>query len=159
MDAAAAAEAAVLAEITSSRSGAEHFRVLGLLGTGEFGYVFKVRICVDQCAATRVSDVCVGDRHQVCCTHPRHPNPRKQYALKLIINYATLSDERDIAERCGRDGIVLRILPRHTNLCAVLAEFISDVPDEMFEYLTPVRVGDIASQAEYVTGATDVRCV
>jgi hypothetical protein len=79
-------------------------------------------------------------RHQVCCTHPRHPNPRKQYALKLIINYATLSDARDIAERCGRDGIVLRILPRHTNLCAVLAEFISEVPDEMFEYLTPVRL-------------------
>jgi hypothetical protein len=47
VDAAAAVEAAVLAEIRDSRSGAEHFRVLGLLGSGQFGYVFKVRAVVE----------------------------------------------------------------------------------------------------------------
>ncbi len=40
---AAVVEAAVLAEIKGSRSGAEHFRVISVMGNGEFGYVFKVR--------------------------------------------------------------------------------------------------------------------
>jgi hypothetical protein len=52
---AAAVEAAVLAEIKASRSGAEHFRVLSLLGSGEFGYVFKV------CAS--------GSKRTVTCVH------------------------------------------------------------------------------------------
>jgi hypothetical protein len=50
----AAVEAAVLAEIKASRSGAEHFRVLGLLGCGEFGYVFKVCASGNKCTATHV---------------------------------------------------------------------------------------------------------
>jgi hypothetical protein len=78
-------------------------------------------------------------RVQVRCVHPRHPNPHKQYALKLVVNYATLSKSRDVARRYGLDCIVLRKLPqRHTNLCSLLAEFTSAVPDEMFEHLTPV---------------------
>ncbi len=36
-------EAAVLAEIKGSLSGAEHFRVISVMGNGAFGYVFKVR--------------------------------------------------------------------------------------------------------------------
>jgi hypothetical protein len=40
---AAVVEAAVLAEIKGSLSGAEHFRVISVMGNGEFGYVFKVR--------------------------------------------------------------------------------------------------------------------
>ena len=76
----------------------------------------------------------------MCCTHPRHPNPRKQYALKLVINYASISSTPSIARRYGLDCVVLRQLPRHTNLCALLAEFISEVPDDMFEHLTPVRL-------------------
>jgi hypothetical protein len=146
---AAAVEAAVLAEIKASRSGAEHFRVLSLLGSGEFGYVFKVRASVYKCtcvhaAARRVRGcvvcACVCHRRQVCCTHPRHPNPRKQYALKLVINYASISRTPSIARRYGLDCVVLRNLPRHVNLCKLLAEFISEVPDDMFEHLTPVRL-------------------
>jgi hypothetical protein len=76
----------------------------------------------------------------VCCTHPRHPNPRKQYALKLVINYASISRTPSIARRYGLDCVVLRSLPRHANLCKLLAEFISEVPDDMFEHLTPVRL-------------------
>jgi hypothetical protein len=90
---------------------------------------------------TLLLDVCVGvNRRQVCCTHPRHPNPRKQYALKLVINYHTISRTPSIARRYGLDCEVLRQLPRHANLCALLAEFISEVPDDMFEHLTPVRL-------------------
>jgi hypothetical protein len=74
----------------------------------------------------------------VRCTHPRHPHPQKHYALKLVINYATVSRTPSIARRYGLDCVVLRHLPRHPNLCSLLAEFISDVPDEMFELLTPV---------------------
>ncbi len=40
---AAVVESGVLAEIKGSRSGAEHFRVVSVMGNGEFGYVFKVR--------------------------------------------------------------------------------------------------------------------
>jgi hypothetical protein len=40
---AAVVEASVLAEIKDSLSGAEHFRVISVMGNGEFGYVFKVR--------------------------------------------------------------------------------------------------------------------
>jgi hypothetical protein len=39
---AAVVESGVLAEIKGSRSGAEHFRVVSVMGNGEFGYVFKV---------------------------------------------------------------------------------------------------------------------
>jgi hypothetical protein len=78
-------------------------------------------------------------RVQVRCVHPRHPNPHKQYALKLVVNYAALSKSHDIARRYGLDCLVLRKLPqRHPNLCKLLAEFPSAVPDEMFEHLTPV---------------------
>ncbi len=77
---------------------------------------------------------------QVCCTHPRHPLPRKHYALKLVINYAAASKSASIARRYGLDCVVLRRLPkRHPNLCKLLAEFTSTVPDDMFEYLTQVR--------------------
>ncbi len=73
------------------------------------------------------------------CTHPQHPNRHKQYALKLVTNYGTLSRSRDIARRYGLDCVVLRRLPQHhPNLCKLLAEFTSAVPDEMFEHLTPV---------------------
>ncbi len=73
------------------------------------------------------------------CVHARHPNPHKQYALKLVVNYAALSKSRDIARRYGLDCVVLRRLPDgHANLCKLLAEFTSAVPDEMFEHLTPV---------------------
>jgi hypothetical protein len=75
---------------------------------------------------------------QVCCTYPRHPNPHKVYALKLMFNYATLSDAGNIARRYGLESLVLRRLPRHPNLCAIVAEFVSILPDEMFEPLTPV---------------------
>ncbi len=75
---------------------------------------------------------------QVCCTHPRHPNPRKQYALKLVINYATASRTPSIARLYGLDCEVLKKLPRHANMCALLGEFISEVSDDMFEHLTPV---------------------
>jgi hypothetical protein len=51
----AAVEAAVLAEIKGSRSGAEHFRVLSLLGNGAYGYVFKVRASVDKCTVMSAS--------------------------------------------------------------------------------------------------------
>ncbi len=50
-------EAAVLAEIKGSRSGAEHFRVISLLGRGEFGYVFKVRA-----SGNKYRDTCA-----LCC--------------------------------------------------------------------------------------------
>jgi hypothetical protein len=40
---AAVVESGVLAEIQGSRSGAKHFRVVSVMGNGEFGYVFKVR--------------------------------------------------------------------------------------------------------------------
>ncbi len=138
----AAVEAAVLAEIKGSRSGAEHFRVVSVLGSGEFGYVFKVRTSVYKCTCVHAAGRCVRGCHrrQVCCTHPRHPNPRKQYALKLVINYATISRTPSIARRYGLDCVVLGQLPRHGNLCALLAEFISEVPDDMFEHLTPVRL-------------------
>jgi hypothetical protein len=141
-DAVDAVEAAVLAEIKGSRSGAEHFRVLSLLGSGEFGYVFKVRSSVYKCTCvcTLLLDMCVGcHRRQVCCTHPRHPNPRKQYALKLIINYDSISKTRSIARRYGLDCLVLQQLPPHVNLCKLLTEFTSTVPDDMFERMTPVR--------------------
>ncbi len=39
----AVVESGVLAEIKGSRSGAEHFRIVSVMGNGEFGYVFKVR--------------------------------------------------------------------------------------------------------------------
>jgi hypothetical protein len=77
---------------------------------------------------------------QVRCTHPRHPFPRKQYALKLVINYDGVSRTPSIARRYGVDCLTLRRLRRHTNLCVLLAEFISAVPDEMFERLTPVQI-------------------
>ncbi len=77
---------------------------------------------------------------QVHCTHPRHPNPHKHYALKLVLNYEALSRSREIARRCGLDCVMLRQLPRHRNLCSLVAEFVSDVPQEMFEHLTPVRI-------------------
>ncbi len=48
---AAVVEAAVLAEIKGSLSGAEHFRVISVMGNGEFGYVFKVR-----CGVTELTD-------------------------------------------------------------------------------------------------------
>ncbi len=76
---------------------------------------------------------------QVTCTHPRHPNPRKHYALKLVINYASASRTPSVARRYGLDCVVLRWLPRHANVCSLLAEFTSAVPDEMFDRLTPVR--------------------
>ncbi len=83
-----------------------------------------------------VACVCV----QVRCVHPRHPNPHKQYAMKLVVNYWALSQSRDIARRYGLDCHVLQKLPqRHPNLCKLLAEFTSAVPDEMFDHLTPVR--------------------
>jgi hypothetical protein len=49
---AAVVEAAVLAEIKGSLSGAEHFRVISVMGNGEFGYVFKVR-----CGVTELTDL------------------------------------------------------------------------------------------------------
>jgi hypothetical protein len=137
-------EAAVLAEIVASRSAAEHFRVLSLLGKGAFGYVFKVRSsvgkCARECVCIAARRVCGCHLRQVCCTHPRHPNPRKRYALKLVINYHTISSTPSIARQYGLDCVVLRSLPRHANLCKLLAEFISEVPDDMFEHLTPVRL-------------------
>jgi hypothetical protein len=64
---AAAVEAAVLAEIKTSRNGAEHFRVLSLLGSGEFGYVFKVRANVYKCMCVHAAARCV--RGWVVCVH------------------------------------------------------------------------------------------
>jgi hypothetical protein len=74
----------------------------------------------------------------VCCTHPRHPSPRKQYALKLAINYAAAYRRSSIERLYGGDCVVLQRLPRHANLCSLLAEFTSTVPDDMFAHLTPV---------------------
>jgi hypothetical protein len=60
--------------------------------------------------------------------------------MKLVVNYWALSQSRDIARRYGLDCHVLQKLPqRHPNLCKLLAEFTSAVPDEMFDHLTPVR--------------------
>jgi hypothetical protein len=42
---AAAVEARLWAEIKASRSGAEHLRVVGVMGNGDNAYVFKVRVC------------------------------------------------------------------------------------------------------------------
>jgi hypothetical protein len=75
---------------------------------------------------------------QVRCVHPRHPFPNKAYALKLVINYHTISRAPAIAREYGLDCDVLRRLPRHANVCALLAEFVSAVPDDMFRCLTPV---------------------
>jgi hypothetical protein len=77
----AAVEAAVLAEIKASGSGARHFRVLSLLGSGAYGYVFKVRASVDKCTVTRVSqrvavDVCVGVVVVRCAARTRDTRTR-----------------------------------------------------------------------------------
>jgi hypothetical protein len=81
---------------------------------------------------------CGRHRRQVCCTHPRHPQPHKQYALKLAINYEAAYRTPSIERLYGGDCVVLRRLPRHANLCSLLAEFTSTVPDDMFTRLTKV---------------------
>jgi hypothetical protein len=144
------AEADVLRDIVRDRDSAMHFSVVSTMGHGEFGYVFKVRTAgamvgrnTDVCEAGRVDACgCVDDlmrESQVRCTHPRHPFPHKHYALKMAINYANVSRSTSIARRYGFDCVVLRRLRRHANLCSLLAEFTSAVPDDMFERMTPVR--------------------
>jgi hypothetical protein len=76
----------------------------------------------------------------VRCSHPDHPFPRKLYALKLLINYASETRSASLEQLYGGECLVLRRLPRHPNLCSLIAEFTSDVPDEMFEHLTPVTI-------------------
>jgi hypothetical protein len=71
--------------------------------------------------------------------HPRHPLPDKTYALKLVINYDAISKTPAIAREHGLECDVLRRLPHHASVCALLAEFVSAVPYDMFEILTPVR--------------------
>ena len=75
---------------------------------------------------------------QVRCKHPRHPSPNKAYALRLVVNYDAISTSRDVARRYGLDCDVLRLLPRHANVCSLLAEFKSTVPYCMHEHLSPV---------------------
>jgi hypothetical protein len=135
-----AMEAALLREISQGRDSAAHFRVVGLLGRGAFGCVLKVRHAAVWWLHLSVwMGARCACRVQVRCTHPRHPNPGKHYALKLVINYANVSRSASVARRYGLDCVVLRRLPqRHPNLCKLLAEFTSAVPDEMFELLTQV---------------------
>ncbi len=77
---------------------------------------------------------------QVACTHPRHPSPRKQYALKLVINRGMTCDPREVSRRYGTEGVIVRRLPQHDNLCPMLAEFVSAVPADILDRLTPVRL-------------------
>jgi hypothetical protein len=139
----------VLREIAASRNAA-HFSVVSVLGHGDFGYVFKVQYCTSEVDATSLCDVreqvLVRERHvrcvlcQVRCTHPRHPLPRKQYALKLAINYDGRSWAPSIERLYGGDSRVLRRLPvGHPNLCSLLAEFVGAVPDDIFAELRRVR--------------------
>jgi hypothetical protein len=104
------------------------------------------------------SEVLSANPHrQVVCTHPRHPMPRKQYALKLAINYATAFRTRSIERLYDRDSVMLRRLPQcHPNLDSLLVEFTSTVPDDMLTHLTPVscRVPAVAAWCEGITCCT-----
>ncbi len=65
--AAVAGEQAVLAEIIATRKGAEHFRMVSVMGKGEFGYVFKVNCAADVDWAAVRGVVCSRDERHVCC--------------------------------------------------------------------------------------------
>ncbi len=149
----------MLREIAASRNAA-HFSVVSVLGDGDFGYVFKVRYCTSEVDATSLCDVreqvLMRERHvrcvlcQVRCTHPRHPLPRKQYALKLAINKDAVSRTAWVERLYGGDSrVLLQLRPLgHPNLCSLLAEFVGAVPDDMLMRLEPVRWIAVATGSE-----------
>jgi hypothetical protein len=58
----------------------------------------------------------------------------------FVINRGMTCDPREVSRRYGTEGVIVRRLPQHDNLCPMLAEFVSAVPADILDRLTPVRL-------------------
>lgn len=91
---------------------ARFYRVERVLGHGCNGIVFAVR-----------------------CTHPLSPYPERLYALKMVFNFGHGTSSVS-AGAYTTEWLMHAVLPSHPNLNRFLGEFVSDVPDDMFELLS-----------------------
>jgi hypothetical protein len=68
--------------LKASRSGADHFRVVSVLGSGEFGYVFKVRRDAVRCMESGASSRIHGLRDRVLGALYASATPKSAQALR-----------------------------------------------------------------------------
>jgi hypothetical protein len=103
---AAALEAEVLAEIADKdrRNGAEHFRVLSLLGCGNFGYVFKVCASADKLPCVSCCSTCVVSSSAGVLHTPATPEPAQ--AVRVEARHQLRDHLEDAVDRAAvRPGL------------------------------------------------------